>query len=92
MRVAARAHPNGRESPRTAETPSVRVGDHRVAWSTCLVSQSQEDQRPPRDPERLMLFVLSLLVVLCVALVLTRFVMNMTADAGSSMDLFNALN
>jgi len=68
------------------------VGDHRVAWSTCLVSPSQEDQRPPRDPERLMLFVLSLLVVLCVALVLTRFVMNMTADAGSSMDLFNALN
>ena len=39
-----------------------------------------------------MLFVLSLLVVLCVALVLTRFVMNMTADAGSSMDLFTALN
>jgi hypothetical protein len=56
------------------------------------VNQSQEDQRPPRDPERLMLFVLSLLVVLCVAVVLTRFVMNMSADAGSSMDLFNALS
>jgi hypothetical protein len=56
------------------------------------VSQSQEDQRPPRDLERVMLFVLSLLVVLCVALVLTRSVMNMTADAGSSMDLFKALS
>jgi hypothetical protein len=92
VRVAAPAHPNGRESPRTAEPPSVRVSNHRVAWSTCLVSQSEEDQRPPRDPERMMLFVLSLLVVLCVALVLTRFVMNLTADAGSSMDLFNALS
>jgi hypothetical protein len=55
------------------------------------VSQSQEDQRPPRDLERLMLFVLSLLVVLCVAaLVLTRFVMSSTADTGGSMNLFNA--
>jgi hypothetical protein len=56
------------------------------------VSESHEDKKPPRDPERLMLFVLSLLVVLCVAMVLTRFVMDMTADAGSSMDLFHSSN
>ena len=56
------------------------------------MSGSPEDKKPPHDVERLMLFVLSLLVVLCVALVLTRFVVNMTADAGSSMDLFHSVN
>jgi len=58
------------------------------------VSQQLEDkkQKPPHDPERTLLFVLSLLVVLVVALMLARFVMDFTSEPGTSMDLIHSLS